>query len=386
MKFHFRCYFVTDHFQDAKLLHAVLTHGTNWTTIAHSHRPTRTTLALRNRYSTLRLQNNGNRNKTNIEPIEKATKTSSSTSQTTLTNSSKEMDWIMEASRFPTWSGCDMVNLSSDEDDGDEDDGDEDEEDDHVDNENEDDGLRQSNNTSAMKDVLNSRAPSHDASRKGLHSPESTFASWDTWVTGGMKSNDVLDFKLQPLSTDNLRMDRADQMHYQSLLGLNSSQYPTLGANYVSNITEPGNLNTIAPSSLYGKYPSASLGKKPVVAKSGQGPTPMDTKITPSLDTFCTSPQPQNAPSTTSHTTGAGASPGGASSVGITNSEGTSITSAGRGKSPSTSPTSLTLDPPSTTLYQVSISMTCTRAQLDANMVRLGELGSSVTIQIDKQA
>lgn len=40
--------------QDDRLLHAVLTHGTNWTQIATTHIPTRTTLALKNRFFTLR--------------------------------------------------------------------------------------------------------------------------------------------------------------------------------------------------------------------------------------------------------------------------------------------------------------------------------------------
>ncbi|KAI1676370.1 DNA-binding protein eta2 [Pyrenophora tritici-repentis] len=43
--------------EDANLLHEVLTHGTNWATIAGFHIPNRTTLALKNRYSTLRLKN-----------------------------------------------------------------------------------------------------------------------------------------------------------------------------------------------------------------------------------------------------------------------------------------------------------------------------------------
>jgi hypothetical protein len=38
------------------LLHEVLTHGTNWAVIAGSHTPKRTTLALKNRYSALRLK------------------------------------------------------------------------------------------------------------------------------------------------------------------------------------------------------------------------------------------------------------------------------------------------------------------------------------------
>ena len=34
-------------------------------------------------------------------------------------------------------------------------------------------------------------------------------------------------------------------------------------------------------------------------------------------------------------------------------------------------------------MYQVSIGMACTRAQLDANMMLLAGMGTSVTIQID---
>ncbi|KAK4236807.1 Myb-related protein B [Achaetomium macrosporum] len=41
--------------EDARLRHEVLNHGTNWATIAISHTPKRTTLALKNRYSALRL-------------------------------------------------------------------------------------------------------------------------------------------------------------------------------------------------------------------------------------------------------------------------------------------------------------------------------------------
>ena len=43
------------------MLHAVLSHGTNWATIAASHTPKRATLALKNRYSTLRLRNHNTR-------------------------------------------------------------------------------------------------------------------------------------------------------------------------------------------------------------------------------------------------------------------------------------------------------------------------------------
>lgn len=52
--------------EDAQLLHEILTHGTNWATIAVGHTPKRTTLALKNRYSMLRLwtQNSAKRKRT----------------------------------------------------------------------------------------------------------------------------------------------------------------------------------------------------------------------------------------------------------------------------------------------------------------------------------
>lgn len=54
----------TDWFhQDADLLHEVLTNGTKWAQIASYHTPNRTTLALKNRYSTLRVKNE-NRSRT----------------------------------------------------------------------------------------------------------------------------------------------------------------------------------------------------------------------------------------------------------------------------------------------------------------------------------
>ncbi|KAJ3499096.1 hypothetical protein NLG97_g619 [Lecanicillium saksenae] len=47
--------------EDDQLLHEVLTYSTNWTTISAFHVPRRTTLALKNRYSTLRLKHENKR-------------------------------------------------------------------------------------------------------------------------------------------------------------------------------------------------------------------------------------------------------------------------------------------------------------------------------------
>lgn len=59
----------TDWFhQDADLLHEVLTNGTKWAQIASYHTPTRTTLALKNRYSTLRVKNENRSRKRQSHP------------------------------------------------------------------------------------------------------------------------------------------------------------------------------------------------------------------------------------------------------------------------------------------------------------------------------
>lgn len=61
--------------------------------------------------------------------------------------------------------------------------------------------------------------------------------------------------------------------------------------------------------------------------------------------------------------------------------------SASTGLNPVTNPSDLhSVSPQSTTLYLVSITMACTRTQLDANVMRLAGIGSDVTIQIDKKS
>ena len=62
--------------EDAQLLQAVLAHGTNWATIAASHLPKRTTLALKNRYSTLGLLNQNNSKKFKEQTDKKSTPSS----------------------------------------------------------------------------------------------------------------------------------------------------------------------------------------------------------------------------------------------------------------------------------------------------------------------
>ncbi|KAF5858500.1 hypothetical protein ETB97_004341 [Aspergillus alliaceus] len=63
--------------EDEQLLHEVLTHGTNWSVIATSHVPRRTTLSLKNRYATLRLRHeNGKTKEKSSQPLSAASATS----------------------------------------------------------------------------------------------------------------------------------------------------------------------------------------------------------------------------------------------------------------------------------------------------------------------
>lgn len=116
--------------------------------------------------------------------------------------------------------------------------------------------------------------------------------------------------------------------------------------------------------------------------------SPIHLDLTAPLGTFRTSSQPIVDTPTTSNVIGTEASPAQPSSTDMASSKSTSISVSTRtDKSPSTSLSSAqSLDFQSTTTYQVSIKMACTHAQLDANMILLAGMGTSVTIQIEKRS
>ena len=116
--------------EDAQLLHAVLTHGTNWATIAASHVPKRTTLALKNRYSTLGLWNQ-NKNK---KSKEQADKKSPEKSPSSSLDASAVLRRVAEHDIRKT---CDVAGFGSDKTVG----GDDEEEDDDDDDDDEGDGI-----------------------------------------------------------------------------------------------------------------------------------------------------------------------------------------------------------------------------------------------------
>lgn len=113
------------------------------------------------------------------------------------------------------------------------------------------------------------------------------------------------------------------------------------------------------------------------------GSTDMD--LTASLGTPRAFLQPTAAPSSIGSLTEADATPTWASSVDLasTKSSRTSASTSVSNSSSTSVSSAQSLDSPPTPMYQVSIGMACTRAQLDANMMFLAGMGTSVTIQID---
>lgn len=110
--------------QDELLLHAVLSHGTNWTTISGLHTPKRTTLALKNRYSALRLRNE-NSKKAKDAADEKMPEPSSGTEDSAMTTSNKEQEMNQKAPDTGHWNtrrGADAEEEDENEDGWDEED------------------------------------------------------------------------------------------------------------------------------------------------------------------------------------------------------------------------------------------------------------------------
>lgn len=109
----------------------MLTHGTNWSTIAASHVPKRTTLALKNRFSTLRLRHE-NGNKLNVLTSKRTHQASMSNSKTRTVVPSEAVRTTRSAEEHPTNMPDEYGNGEDDEAEDEED-----EEDDDVSEENE---------------------------------------------------------------------------------------------------------------------------------------------------------------------------------------------------------------------------------------------------------
>lgn len=291
---------------------------------------------------------------------------------TTAANSTKERDWNMDGSKCSSWNGSDRAAQSSDEDDGDDDDDEENEDDENEDDENEDDGLCQ--NTSRIKTAPNTQNANQKPNARSMPTPDPSPSSWDAWAARSICSTNSNPYKPQSMTADT-------HMQYSASLGLNSpAQYPTPMESYFYNVRDPDAMNPSLSNSLYG-ISSPLTRPLEILAKSRLDTSPMDMNLTPSLGPFRPSSQATMAPSAITNISGAELGPASAALADAAASKNTNS-----GKSPNKSPPIQDLGSQSSPLYQISLNMACTRAQLDANMILLAGMGTSVTIQIDKKS
>lgn len=254
---------VIDGSQDGNLLHEVLTYGTNWATIAGSHRPNRTTLALRNRYSTLRLQNNNNnQNKANADATKKRPGHLLSISETGAATTTPAMEWNLQIPRSSGWKEGKRITQLSDEDEY-EDEENEDEENEDEENEEEDEeegeegkdqSFHQNSNPCRVEAIPNFQGANDGIGARSIQTPDSNLTSWDTWAARSIPSASSVLYSTQPLSTDNPVAGRADHVQYQTPFGLSStSQHSTPDESCLYRIPEADIMSTSVSNTIYGK-------------------------------------------------------------------------------------------------------------------------------------
>lgn len=107
--------------EDCQLLHEVLTHGTNWATIAVSHVPRRTTLALKNRFSSLRTTNHSGEKFKGLQARSGEIRAPTPNSADLCTEIGQKADrtnlWLQFSTHTPAMVGTDALNETFREDD-----------------------------------------------------------------------------------------------------------------------------------------------------------------------------------------------------------------------------------------------------------------------------
>ncbi|KAI1452422.1 hypothetical protein F4805DRAFT_30213 [Annulohypoxylon moriforme] len=332
--------------EDANLLHAVLTHSTNWATIAASHVPPRTRLALKNRYSTLRLkhENESKREST----IRKSVETPPSNFEPTMAIS-KDVKWTPPA-QIHQGRGPDPVDvlIESDEEEDDDDD-DEDNEEDDGDDENRGDG--NSKNSMPHIELGNSL--------NGVDNGAVDIQMQDTGVTA---SNDWADFTepsaLPPLDyfhhdaqhipMDSWANDTESHVQYEDLLEL------TPGENYLCDMDDSGAMNTGVQYKSYGSTPTNIDLSNPIGFHELHRTVEIFPSTTTGMDSS-SAPGSRDTPPSMHFGTSASTTP-------RTSISGWSHQSAH---------------------YQVCVNMICTGAQMESLMTGLASLGTCITMKID---
>lgn len=231
------------------MLHAVLSHGTNWTTIAASHVPKRTTLALKNRYSTLRLRHE-NGNKSKEYTAGKTPSASPSSSEGVMATPQKETRTNHNVQGYLSKRADeDDEEIEEDEEEVGEDDEDEDGEEENGDED--DDG-----NVSRVQFMAHSnKANNGTISSHTIDSNVTTLGSWTgSAKPSGLFSPSCFQYETTPLSTENwTKNDTMDHETYESPFSLNQhSLFVGPGENFFGATQDSGGMRTSAPYTTYG--------------------------------------------------------------------------------------------------------------------------------------
>ncbi|MCJ1386380.1 hypothetical protein MMC17_009506 [Xylographa soralifera] len=234
--------------EDDQLLHAVLSYGTNWTTIAASHSPKRTTLALKNRYSTIRLRHKNHETR----KVSAGIKSSSSESRT----------GSIKKKKGKTIKGSEEYNNKGAEEDEEEvededDDGDDDDDDDNDDTEDDDDDSHSLSNATTMADASTTRPkfPNECATiADGNGKPISTASG--SWA-GFNKSSNLFSTNFFQAGTGNpleehLINETPDQLTYLNPLYSNATPLNSREP-FFDTMQDTSGMNTGTPFPFYGK-------------------------------------------------------------------------------------------------------------------------------------
>lgn len=229
------------------MLHEVLTYGTKWAQIASCHNPARTTLALKNRYSTLRLKNE-NRSRTRQDMPE----SSQGSRQFQRTNSRSS-----EKKKASNWSDRSEVVNSDDEEDDEEEDEPE-EETDQVIHAWLDDASNDSSNNASSRNTQRAGTGSAENARLGtinVSMPDDALASWDEWAKTSLPTPNATHDSLptlSPIEGESMGVDEYLQLDPALLLSGSAQQSFNIPDSCFFESDEPCTATQNTSYALYG--------------------------------------------------------------------------------------------------------------------------------------
>ncbi|KAI0835830.1 hypothetical protein F5Y06DRAFT_299307 [Hypoxylon sp. FL0890] len=336
--------------EDANLLHAVLTHSTNWATIAASHIPPRTRLALKNRYSTLRLRHENEIKKD--QNIKGTVETSTSNFDAPMTAYNRNLGWNSQVRIHPTRTPdeCDLSVVSDEyEEDN------KNKEDDQDEGTDRDGKVRDSSGSPCVK--ISTTLSGANAGVMDFQMQETGVAAPDGWVGSPARSSlfplSSFHHRAQPMPIGNWTNETANPEQYESLFEL------TTWKSYLCGIEDPGIISTGLPYRSYGITSPTDISFSDPMSFHG-------STQTATVD-----------PSFTNNTARTEASPPSLGGATPFISQGNSATTT-----PRTSVSGWRDHPAN---YQVCINMTCNGEQMESVMDGLAGLGTDITMKIDVQ-